>query len=227
MDTFFIRIFIINSFVINMCRTDRGQITYNNIIIDYLFLRSLSMDLKKLPTDEKIKFILEQQQNGLSRKEISDLFQYSKISRLDDFMKRNGYIKQNDKFILGGQMEDKSNMEDIEPIFGGQVVMPKDSQSKMLNIINQADTLQSMIQWFKTNIEGVEGHLSTRQAETIIEVNTGLQINHTKSMAIKTTVRVDKDIWEDFGKLCTGKYSHLSKIDILSQCIFEFVEKYK
>lgn len=185
------------------------------------------MDLKKLPTKEKIKYILEQQQKGLSRKEISDLFQYSKPSRLDDLMKRNGYIKQNDKFILGGQMEDKENMEDIEPIYGGQVLIPEDSQAKMLNIISKADTLESMIEWFKTNVEGVEGRLNTKQIESVIEVNTGLQIDYTKSEPIKTTVRVDKNIWEEFGELCTGKYSHLSKIDILSQCISEFIEKYK
>lgn len=185
------------------------------------------MDLKKLQPKEKIRFILEQQEKGLSRKEIADLFKYSKTSRLDEFMKRNGYIKQNNKFILGGQVEDKENMEDVEPVSGGHLIIPSDSESKLLNIINQADTLESMLKWFKTNIEGVEGHLSTKPIETIIEVNTGLKIDFMRSEAIKTTVRVDKAIWEEFGKLCTGKYSHLSKIDILSQCIAEFNEKYK
>ena len=61
----------------------------------------------------------------------------------------------------------------------------------------------------------------------VIEIVSGLQINYNKSEVIKTTVRVDKNIWNEFSDICTNKYNQFSKIDILSQMLHEFIEKYK
>lgn len=59
----------------------------------------------------------------------------------------------------------------------------------------------------------------------IIEVVNGLQINYIKSKAIKTTVRVDDDVWTTFSDICKDKYSQFSKVDILSQILHEFNKK--
>ena len=48
-----------------------------------------------------------------------------------------------------------------------------------------------------------------------------------KSEAIKTTIRVDKDVWDNFSSLCKDKYNHLNKHDIISKAFIEFMEKYK
>lgn len=188
------------------------------------------MDLKKLETKEKIKFILEQQEKGLSRKEISELFKYSKVSRLDDLMKRNNYIKVNDKFILndGGQVEDKKPelLETEKLIVNVPIIQTHENKKKLLHIINNYDAITQMTEWFKSNVMSVGQMEDAHPITEIIEVNTGLQMDYKKSKPVKTTVRVDEDVWTEFGNLCK-EYSHLSKIDILSQCIYEFIKKYK
>ncbi|HBF6599518.1 TPA: hypothetical protein KOT48_003684 [Clostridioides difficile] len=188
------------------------------------------MDLKKLETKEKIKFILEQQEKGLSRKEISELFKYSKVSRLDDFMKRNNYIKIDDKFILnnGGQVEDKEQevLKIPDSIVNAQIIQTYENQNKLFDIINNYDTITQMTEWFKSNVMSGGQMEDTQKITEIIEVNTGLQIDYKKSKPVKTTVRVDEEVWTTFGKLCEN-YSHLSKIDILSQCVYEFIKKYE
>lgn len=200
---------------------------------------SNTIDLKKLNSTDKINFVLEQQQKGLSRKEIAQLFNYSKISRLDDFMKRNNYIKVNDKFVLndGGQMEDIErttsskasnlvNNKDIktkEDNYPPTILQNEDIQSKLLNMISHYDDFVNMVKWFNgsgATIRQMEGNYPP-----IIEIQNGLQINYSKTEPIKTTVRVDKEIWDKFSNLC-NEYNCYSKVDLLSQCMYEFIEKY-
>ena len=60
-----------------------------------------------------------------------------------------------------------------------------------------------------------------------LEINTGLQMDFSKSETIKTTIRVDKDIWGSFSEIFKSKYSHLNKHDLISKAFLDFMERYK
>ena len=96
---------------------------------------------------------------------------------------------------------------------------------------SRPDSLDRFITKFGFTVDKETNKYARQMEDTcpteVIEIVSGLQINYNKSEVIKTTVRVDKNIWNEFSNLCIDKYSQFSKIDILSQLLHEFIEKYK
>lgn len=182
---------------------------------------------KDWSSEKKIKHIMELQEKGLSRKEIAVEFGYTRVDTLDRLMKKYGYEKIDGKFII--QLEDNcttkdskaviSSVKDGCPPYGGQLLESFEIQNKLINIVNNYDKLMYVI----NNFENMEDNCPI----DVIEVKSGLQIDFEKSEAIKTTIRVDKDIWDDFSDLCKDKYKHLNKHDIISKALVEFIDKYK
>lgn len=187
-------------------------------------------DKKKLSTAKKLDYILTLQNKGLTRKEIAKEMEYTRLDTLDRFMKKQGYNRVNDIYKLKEDncRTDMHNdetysisiqelMEDNRPTTRMQ---DKEIQQKLLTMINNYDSFMNVINWFNDG-----GH--KKDNSTVIEVNTGLQMDFIKSEPIKTTIRVDKDIWESFSNVCKSKYSHLNKHDLISKAFLDFIERYK
>lgn len=186
------------------------------------------MDLKKLKSKEKLEYILKLQSEGLEPKDIADKMGYSQLKNLNDFMRRQGYSKTDNSYIL--KMEDTCpineiaiTMEDTCPIDDMQEdIYPTidiQKQQKLIDIIDNHNKIMDIIKWFDSK----EDICLTE----VIEVVNGLQINYNKSKPVKTTVRVDDVVWEEFSNMCKDKYSQYSKVDLLSQALHEFCDKYK
>ena len=184
------------------------------------------MDFKKLKPKDKLEYILRLQGDGLTPQQISDSMGYSRLKNLNEFMRTQGYKRQDNRYI--SQVEDTCpaneiaiTMEDSCPID----VVQEDTcptinlqhQQKLLDIIDNHAKIMDMIKWFDSK----EDTCPTQ----IIEVVDGLQIDYIKSKAIKTTVRVDDAVWTTFSNICKDKYSQFSKVDILSQILHEFNKK--
>ena len=192
-----------------------------------LFGGDILENKKEWSSEKKIKYIMELQEKGLSRKEIAVEFGYTRTDTLDRLMRKYGYEKIDGKFVL--QLEDDcttrgsntvvSKVEDSCPQYEGQLLGNLDIQNKLLNIVNNYDKLMYVINKFDNMEDSCPIY--------VIEVKSGLQIDFKKSEAIKTTIRVDKDIWDDFSDLCKDKYKHLNKHDIISKAFIEFIDKYK
>ncbi|MBP3928643.1 MAG: hypothetical protein J6D47_03605 [Peptostreptococcaceae bacterium] len=185
---------------------------------------------KDLPKEEKLKYVLQLIAQGYDRKYISEDMGYSRPDSLDRFMNNHSYIKdkQTNSYVL--PMEDTCPVneiaittEDTCPIDVAQEdtcpTINLQNQQKLLDIIDNHNKIMDIIKWFDTK----EDSCPTE----VIEVVNGLQINYNKSETVKTTVRVDKDIWNEFSNLCIDKYSQFSKIDILSQILADFIKTYK
>lgn len=186
-----------------------------------------------LNSNEKLEYILEQQSKGYTRNEIYKMMGYSNIKNIDDFMKRRGYIKENNLFIEGDKgtpsvsqttktinntkvevIDDKNNIGFLQDI---------SIQHKLINMLERYDKFNDVIDWFENM--GQEGGNHT--PNEIIEVVTGLDINFEETETIKTSMRIDKGVWENFKKLGDKKYSHIANNKLLSQAVHEFIEKYK
>ena len=187
------------------------------------------MDLKKLSSEAKLKHIIQLQKDGMSRKEIAEKVGYTRLDTLDRFMNRKGYLKQDDKYVL--IMEDNSNTNvmqvdkralegvsnSMEDKYTISVLQSIESQEKLTNIIDSHSELMDMLQWFKD--------MKAKYPTNDLPLN--FNIDYEKSNAIKTTVRVDDAIWNEFSNICKTKYSHLSKVDILSQILKNFIDENK
>ena len=175
---------------------------------------------KKLNTKHKIDYVLKLIDEGLTPQEVSEKIGYSKPSNLTRFMKNNKYSIQDNKFIL---KEDTCPADVVEatpqPMEDTCPTINIQNQQKLIDIIDNHSKIMDIIKWFDTKED-------TCPTE-VIEVVTGLQINYSKSKTIKTTIRVDEDIWNTFSDICKDKYSQFSKVDILSQLLDGFNKENK
>lgn len=198
-------------------------------------------DKKKLSTQEKLDYILNLQRQGLTRKEIANKMEYTRLDTLDRFMKKHGYNRFKDGYKASNGDLNINALHSDESRLEGQINMNDDSrtivpkgeyadcpttgiqdkeiQQKLLNMVNNYDSFMDVINWFN-------GGRHLEDNTNIIEVNTGLQIDFEKSKVIKTTIRVDKDIWDKFGEVCKLKYGHLNKHDLISKSFLDFIDKY-
>lgn len=176
--------------------------------------------------DDKVKKILELQEQGVPRKEIYKIMEYKEISSLNRFMKRRGFSLVGELFIKNEASnitnEDaKSNINIINKEEAPEDVInviPEGFKENMINLVNQYDKLQEIINWFKTK-DDIDN-------TNVIEVNTGIRIDLPDAPIKRTTIRVNDKVWNDFLDLADAN-SEFDKHSLLSMAIKEYVEKYK
>lgn len=194
---------------------------------------------KSLDSSQKIEFVLEQQSKGFNRKDIYKLMGYTKVKNLDDFMKGKGYIKENDLFIFSrgdkgesrGVQESKSIQNtdnNLEVSKGSQEgvtghlsnIQDTNIQEKLIMMLNRYEEYEEMLNWYKAKGSQIGDDVP------VVEIVTGLEINYPKTTNMKTSIRLDTGIWSRFKKVADTKFSHVDNPSLLSQALYEFLEKY-
>ncbi|CEP43698.1 hypothetical protein [Paraclostridium sordellii] len=197
---------------------------------------------KSLDSNQKIEYVLEKQSKGLNRKDIYMMMGYSDIKNLDDFMKRKGYIKENDLFVLsGGGTEEAEGIKKSQRIdnTNNQIAESQRSQEgvighlatlqdvniqeKLINMINKYEQYEEMLNWYKSQRSQMGGNMVNAP---VVEVVTGLEINYPKTTNMKTSIRLDAKIWSRFKDVADDKFRHIDNPSLLSQALYEFLEKY-
>ena len=176
--------------------------------------------------DDKVKKILELQEQGVPRKEIYKIMEYKEISSLNRFMKRRGFSLVGELFIKNEapnitNEDDKSNINIINKEEAPEDMInaiPEGFKENMINLVNQYDKLQEIINWFNTK-DDIDN-------TNVIEVNTGIRIDLPDAPIKRTTIRVNDKVWNDFLDLADAN-SEFDKHSLLSMAIKEYVEKYK
>lgn len=194
---------------------------------------------KTLNSEHKVEYVLNQQAKGLNRKDIYILMGYAKVKNLDDFMKGKGYRKDNELFVLSvGGKEESQGIQTPEVIENtdNQIVKSKGSQEevighistlqdinvqeKLINMLNKYEEYEEMLKWYKSQRSHMGGDTP------VVEVITGLEINYPKTTNMKTSIRLDAKIWSRFKNVADSKFSHVDNPSLLSQALYEFLEKY-
>ncbi len=186
--------------------------------------------------DDKVKKILELQEQGVPRKEIYKIMEYKKLDYLNRFMKRQGFILNGELYVINTE-ENSANIvrseapvdtpedakDNINVICKEEApnniidVMPEGFKENMINLVNQYDKLQEMINWFNTK-DDIDN-------TNVIEVNTGIRIDLPNAPIKRTTIRVNEKVWNDFLNLAEAN-SEFDKHSLLSMAIKEYTEKY-
>lgn len=176
--------------------------------------------------DDKVKKILELQEQGVPRKEIYKIMEYKEISSLNRFMKRRGFSLVGELFIKNEapnitNEDAKSNINIINKEEAPEDMInaiPEGFKENMINLVNQYDKLQEIINWFNTK-DDIDN-------TNVIEVNTGIRIDLPDAPIKRTTIRVNNKVWNDFLDLADAN-SEFDKHNLLSMAIKEYIEKYK
>lgn len=192
--------------------------------------------------DKKVEYVLEQQSKGLNRKDIYVKMGYAKVKNLDDFMKGKGYIKENDLFILSrgvigesvgiqeAQLIDNTNNQLIKPersqegVVGHlETLQDVNIQEKLIKMLNNYEQYDKMLKWYQSQGSQMGGNTINTP---VVEIVTGLEINYPKTSNMKTSIRLDAKIWSRFKDVADNKFSHVDNPSLLSQALYEFLEKY-
>lgn len=181
--------------------------------------------------EDKFKYILELQEQGLTRHEIKDRLGYKSIDSLTKFLKKRGYSFDNklNKYtpiddismtnIIKHTKKYKQDNIILNDDKGITIDIQRDLKSNIINLANDYDRIQEVLTWFE-NKDDDKG-----MTEVIEVVSDGIKINLPKSETIRTTIRINKDIWDKFDAF-SKKNNEFNKQDLMAQALKEYMEKY-
>lgn len=188
-----------------------------------------SEDYKKLDILTQITFINNNLKEGLTLTEISLNINISRKTIGNKFINA-GYIfskplKQyikNDEYKSNITVVSVPKSTEIKAISTHEyksntnIFNSKDSETKILNIIEKHDNIQEMLEWYNHQKDIIN-----------VDVNE-LKIDNNKFQGeVKvTTVRLYGEVWEHF-KTFMDTYKEFKSMDLISMALIEYADKYK
>ena len=98
-------------------------------------------------------------------------------------------------------------------------LVTKELQSNMIQLSKDYERINKMLEWFENNCDN-------DMTDVTVRISEGLSIDYIRSNEIRKTVRVDEKAYESLIEL-SKEYQQYTIKDLLSQAIYEFVNKYK
>lgn len=175
---------------------------------------------KGVITIEKVNYILKLQSEGKSRHEIKDTLGYKYLDSMTKYMRKRGYRVENDKYILNDDSCHQVKNVEIKPIYtiddnGMTMNNANNIKQDMIEIIEHKDEIFDMIKWFKNRDDN-------SMTEVIEVINEGIKIDLPDSETTRTTIRINKIIWDEFDKFC-GENKEFNKQDLMAQALKDFM----
>lgn len=167
------------------------------------------MDKKEfdlLNITEQVEFINEQLNKGDSLTNICKNIGIGRTTLRDRFAKAgykfNAELKQ---YICNTDAKEyKSNTN---------ILNNKENKEKLINLINEYDTIRELIEWYHKQKNIVElPELKIDKSKLTGEIKT-------------TTIRLYSNVWDKF-KFFSEKYPEYKAMDLISMALIEFMEKY-
>lgn len=191
--------------------------------------------------NEKFTRALELQEQGTDRRDIYKLLGYQSIDALTKMMRKFGYRydKKQEKYVQvteGGQQSSASeeiavSMEQVKLkkkknrlVQSDAVIDLKNDMLKgnILGLAKHYDEIMRLLTWYKA----YGGQVSSNEPQVIEVVQQGIKIELPKSESTKTSIRVNKEVWEQFGQFAE-LHNEFVKGDLLAQALKEYMEKHE
>ena len=173
---------------------------------------------------DKVNYILQLQSEGKTSHEIKDILGYKLLDSMTKYMRKHGYKVENNIYVL---RDDSCHQEQN---IGISTVIQSDDKGMtrnnifnikqdMLDIIEHKDEIFDMLKWFKNRDDN--------SMTGVIEViNEGIKIDLPESETTRTTIRINKVIWEEFDAFC-NENKEFNKQDIMAQALKDFMKNNK
>ena len=181
--------------------------------------------------EDKFKYILELQEQGLTRHEIKDKLGYKSIDSLTKFLRKRGYSfnKILNKYIPTDDTSTtnvfrepkKAKQQDIilNDDKGMTIDIQQDLKVNIINLANDYDRIQEVLKWFENKSD------DKGMTDVIEVINKGIKIDLPQSESTRTTIRINKEIWNRFEEF-SKKNKEFNKQDLMAQALKEYMEKY-
>jgi len=173
---------------------------------------------------DKVDYILSLQNEGKTRHEIKDILAYKHLDSMTKYMRNRGYKVENDRYILKDdichQAESigKTNLSIVDDD-GMTINNTANLKQDMIEIVEYKEDILDMIKWFKNRDDN-------GMTEVIEVISEGIKINLPESETVRTTIRINKTIWEEFDSFCYEN-KEFNKQDLMAQAIKDFMENNK
>lgn len=173
---------------------------------------------------EKVNYILQLQSEGKNRHEIKDSLGYKHLDSMTKYMRKRGYKVENDKYILNDDNCHQVENVEIKPVSitdDNSMTMSNTNNIKqdMIDIIGHKDEIFDMLKWFKNRDDN-------SMTEVIEVINEGIKIDLPESETTRTTIRINKTIWDEFDLFCSEN-KEFNKQDLMAQALKEYMCKNK
>ena len=183
---------------------------------------------------------LELQDQGYDRRDIYKTLGYQSIDAFTKMMKKFGYRydKNEEKYVQetdGGQQspareEVAVSMEQVKlrkkkntSVQSDAVIDLKNDilKGNIIGLAKHYDEIMGLLTWYKA----YGGQMSSDGSRVLEVVQQGIKIELPKSESLKTSIRVNRDIWVQFGQFAE-LHSEFVKGDLLAQALKEYMEKH-
>lgn len=173
---------------------------------------------------EKVNYILKLQSEGKTRHEIKDTLGYKHLDSMTKYMRKRGYKVENDKYVLNDDSCHQVGSVEIKPIYvvDDNSMTINDSNNikqDMLEIIDHKEEIFDMIKWFKNRDDN-------SMTEVIEVINKGIKIDLPESETTRTTIRINRIIWDEFDLFCSEN-KEFNKQDLMAQALKDFMKNNK
>ena len=170
---------------------------------------------------DKVNYILELQREGKTRHEIKDILGYKLLDSMTKYMRKRGYKVENDRYILSDDScHQVRNVETKSVLIVDDNSMTANDtlniRQDMIEIIDHKDEIFDMLEWFKNRDD-------KGMTEVIEIINEGIKIDLPESETTRTTIRINKIIWDEFNKFCDENKA-FNKQDLMAQALKEFMK---
>lgn len=98
------------------------------------------------------------------------------------------------------------------------LVINNELKRNLLSLAENYSEFKTMLEWFKNRDDN--------DNTGVIEIIQGINIDLPESEDKRTTIRINKSIWDDFDKFCND-YCHYNKQDLHAMALKEYMNKYK
>ena len=150
---------------------------------------------------------------GASESTIRKYLTSKGYKRIDNIYKYIG--EKDDTCNLRGNTHENDNVDDKCMT---DVINIPNIKENMIYLTQEADTLRSMIAWFKSQDD--------RCMTSVIEVKEGINIDLPEANMKRTTIRINEVIWNEFDKFVEDNKPY-EKHTLMAQALKEYMDKYK
>lgn len=173
---------------------------------------------------DKVNYILQLQNEGKTRHEIKDIVGYKLLDSMTKYMRKHGYKVENNIYVLrDDNYHQKQNTEISTVIQSDDNSMTRNNtfniKQDMIDIIEHKDEIFDMLEWFKNRDD-------KGMTEVIEIINEGIKIDLPESETTRTTIRINKIIWEEFDVFC-NENKEFNKQDLMAQALKDFMKNNK
>lgn len=170
---------------------------------------------------DKVNYILQLQREGKTRHEIKDIVGYKLLDSMTKYMRKYGYKVENNIYVLRDD-----NCHQVHTAETPTIIQSDDKgmtrsdalniKKDMIDIIEYKDEIFDMLEWFKNRDD-------KGMTEVIEVINEGIKIYLPESETTRTTIRINKVIWEEFDVFC-NKNKEFNKQDLMAQALKDYIQ---